>query len=276
MHVPANTGMTLFYSWLRDQRCSGCHLASARAGSQHKLEGSKSKASNKLVITSVAFQDHLTRSLLQSDFSLSDPLLRCRRKAATNPRARGKVEGLQRPGDWRDEREYVLDPAPPALSLAQKMGLVASPAERLMEDEWMQVKARSVHQGESAQPCAICREEFCLQPQVLLSCSHVFHRACLKAFERFSGMKRCPMCRRRQYETRVIHDAAQLFRHQSATRIQACWRGYVARKWYKHTRKTICPKDKRLRHKFFEAKRVYDLAGQERVKTRNRPRCLDT
>ncbi|XP_034428036.1 RING finger protein 32 isoform X1 [Hippoglossus hippoglossus] len=217
-------------------------------------KGLKSKGSNKLVITSVAFQDHITRSLLQSDFSLSDPLLRCRRKPATNPHARGKVEGLQRPGDWRDEREYVLDPAPPALSLAQKMGLVASPAERLMEDEWMQVKARSVHQGESAQPCAICREEFRLQPQVLLSCSHVFHRACLQAFERFSGMKRCPMCRRRQYETRVIHDAAQLFRHQSATRIQACWRGYVARKWYKHMRKTICPKDRRLRRKFFEAK----------------------
>lgn len=54
--------------------------------------------------------------------------------------------------------------------------------------------------------------------QVLLSCSHVFHRACLQAFERFSGRKRCPMCRREQYETRVIHDAAHLYRHQCATR----------------------------------------------------------
>ncbi|XP_019943044.2 RING finger protein 32 [Paralichthys olivaceus] len=214
----------------------------------------KSNASSKLVITSVAFQDHITRSLLQSDVSLSDPFLRCKRKAATSPHARGRVEGLHRPDDWRDEREYVLDPAPPTLTLAQKMGLVAPPAERLMEDEWLQVKARSVQQGESAQPCAICREEFRLQPQVLLSCSHVFHRACLQAFERFSGMKRCPMCRRERYETRMIHDAARLFRHQSATRIQACWRGYVARKWYKRMRKTICPKDKRLRRKFFEAK----------------------
>lgn len=48
------------------------------------------------------------------------------------------------------------------------MGLVAAPAERLMEDEWMQVKARSAQQGESTQPCAICREEFRLQPQVFL------------------------------------------------------------------------------------------------------------
>ncbi|XP_042255949.1 RING finger protein 32 isoform X3 [Thunnus maccoyii] len=176
-------------------------------------------------------------------------------KAPRNLQARQRVEGksLQRP-DGQEDREYVLDPAPPPLTLAQKMGLVASPAGRLTEDEWTQVKARSVQEGESAQPCAICREEFCLQPQVLLSCSHVFHRACLQAFERFSGRKCCPICRREQYETRVIYDAARLFRHRCATRIQACWRGYVTRKWYRNMRKTICPKDKRLRQKFFEAK----------------------
>ncbi|KAF0028011.1 hypothetical protein F2P81_019098 [Scophthalmus maximus] len=41
---------------------------------------------------------------------------------------------------------------------------------------------------------------------------------------------------------------------QNFAGIQACWRGYVARKWYRHTRKTVSPKDKRLRRKFFEAK----------------------
>lgn len=50
--------------------------------------------------------------------------------------------------------------------LAQKLGLVASPAGRISEDEWSRVKERSVRQGDSAQPCAICREEFYLQPQV--------------------------------------------------------------------------------------------------------------
>ncbi|XP_039982512.1 RING finger protein 32 [Xiphias gladius] len=215
----------------------------------------KSKTSNKLVITSVAFQDHITQSLLHPNFSFSDPLLSCKRKASRNRQAQRRAEEMGSQGqDERDEREYVLDSAPPPLTLAQKMGLVASPVGRLREDEWTQVKARSIQQGESAQPCAICREEFRLQPQVLLSCSHVFHRACLQAFERFSGRKCCPLCRRQQYETRVIHDAARLFRHQCAARIQACWRGYVARRWYRHMRKTICPKDKQLRHKFFEAK----------------------
>ncbi|KAG7453741.1 RING finger protein 32 [Solea senegalensis] len=219
-------------------------------------KGMKSKTSSAMVVTAVAFQDHITRSLLHSNFSLSDPLWRCNRKAPRKQQSGENVEeetGFQRQ-ERQDEREYVFDPAPSPLTLAQKMGLVASPAERLMEAEWTRVKARSVEQGESAQPCAICREEFRLQPQVLLSCSHVFHKACLQAFERFSGRKRCPVCRREQYETRVIHDAARLFRHQCATRIQACWRGHVARKWYRHVRKTICPKDKRLRRRFFEAK----------------------
>lgn len=44
---------------------------------------------------------------------------------------------------------------------------MASPRERLTEDEWTRVKERSVQQEESAQPCAICKEEFQLQPQVL-------------------------------------------------------------------------------------------------------------
>ncbi|XP_041670485.1 RING finger protein 32 isoform X2 [Cheilinus undulatus] len=217
-------------------------------------KGWLSKARNELVVNAVAFQDHITRTMLQPDFSLTDPLWRCKRKAARSPQARGaEVRALWRQ-DQQEEREYVLESSCPPLTLAQKLGLVASPGERLTEDEWMQVKARSVHQGESAQPCAICREEFQLQPQVLLSCSHVFHQACLQAFERFSRKMCCPLCRKEQYETRLIHDAARLFRHQCATRIQACWRGYVARKRYKTLRKSICPKDKQLRRRFFEAK----------------------
>ncbi|KAM8823692.1 RING finger protein 32 isoform 2-T2 [Spinachia spinachia] len=209
-------------------------------------KGFTSKASDTLVLNSAAFQDHITRNLLQ----LPAPFPRGRRKAA---RIKLKEAGLLTQ-DQREEREYVLGSALPPLTLAQKLGLVASPAGRISEDEWSRVKARSVQQGDSAQPCAICREEFYLQAQVLLSCSHVFHRACLQAFERFSGRRCCPACRKEQYETRVIHDGARLFRHQCATRIQARWRGYVARKRYQKLRKYICPKDAQLRRKFFEAK----------------------
>ncbi|KAL6097734.1 rnf32 [Pungitius sinensis] len=219
-----------------------------------KRKGLTSKAINTLVLNSAAFQDHITRNLLHPNVQLPAPFPRGKRKAA---RIILKQTGLQTQ-DQREEREYVLDSALRPLTLAQKLGLMASPAGRISEDEWSRVKARSVLQGDSAQPCAICREEFYLQPQVLLSCSHVFHRACLQAFERFSGRRCCPVCRKEQYETRVIHDAARLFRHQCATRIQARWRGYVARERYKKLRKSICPKDTQLRRKFFEAKELND------------------
>nr|XP_023395580.1 RING finger protein 32 [Loxodonta africana] len=93
-----------------------------------------------------------------------------------------------------------------------------------------------------------------LNEKVLLSCSHVFHRACLQAFEKFTNKKTCPLCRKNQYQTRVIHDGARLFKVKCATRIQAYWRGHIVRKWYRNLRKTVPPKDAKLRKKFFEEK----------------------
>lgn len=76
--------------------------------------------------------------------------------------------------------------------------------------------------------------------QVLLSCSHVFHKVeppsmpswlywllawfvstiqcCLQAFERFSGKKFCPLCRTHNYQTRVIFDGAGVYRQRAASR----------------------------------------------------------
>ncbi|XP_045719937.1 RING finger protein 32 isoform X4 [Mirounga angustirostris] len=137
---------------------------------------------------------------------------------------------------------------------AQKLGLFEPPPPPLSSDEWENVKQRSVLQGDSVQPCPICKEEFELRPQVLLTCSHVFHRACLQAFEKFANKKTCPLCRKSQYQTRVIHDGARLFKIKCATRIQACWRGYVVRKWYQDLRRKVPPTDAKLRRKFFEEK----------------------
>ncbi|XP_032093666.1 RING finger protein 32 [Thamnophis elegans] len=224
-----------------------------------------------VVLTAVALQDHILHDLQLQHLSLADPL-----KSKTwnkinkyRPVNKEKIKavidtGLKQtnkqpnnqnnPQSEDPEKEYVLDPSPQPLTLAQKFGLVELPDVPLTLDDWEYVKQRSIKQGDSVQPCAICKEEFALQPQVLLSCSHVFHRACLKAFERFSAKKSCPMCRKTQYQTRVIHDGARLFKIKCATRIQAFWRGHIVRKWYKNLRKTVPPKDVRLRKKFFEEK----------------------
>lgn len=54
--------------------------------------------------------------------------------------------------------------------------------------------------------------------QVLLSCSHVFHKACLQSFERFSGIRSCPLCRASDYQKKVINDGADAYRSRCATR----------------------------------------------------------
>nr|XP_060638565.1 RING finger protein 32 [Anolis sagrei ordinatus] len=217
-----------------------------------------------VALTAVALQDHILHNLQLQNLSLVDPL-KLNKKHTYRPVNKETVKAIVDTGlkkktsnhhqkNEDPEKEYVLDPCPPPLTLAQKFGLVDLPAKPLTMEEWEQVKQRSIKQGDSVQPCAICREEFALQPQVLLSCSHVFHKACLKAFERFAGKKTCPMCRKIQYQTRVIHDGARLFKIKCATRIQAFWRGYIVRKWYKNLRKTVPPKDAKLRKKFFEEK----------------------
>ncbi|XP_039693170.1 RING finger protein 32 isoform X4 [Pteropus medius] len=231
---------------------------------KNKGHSSKQGKLDKLAVTAVALQDHILHDLQLRNLSVAD-------HSKTNvPKREDRSKSLKRntkavidtglhkttPGPKVEdpEKEYVLDPKPPPLTLAQKLGLFDPPPLPLSPDEWGKVKQRSVSQGDSTQPCPICKEEFELRPQVLLSCSHVFHRACLQAFEKFTNKKTCPLCRRNQYQTRVIHDGARLFKAKCATRIQACWRGHVVRKWYRDLRRTLPPTDAKLRRKFFEEK----------------------
>ncbi|KAM7123108.1 LOW QUALITY PROTEIN: RING finger protein 32 [Ciconia maguari] len=215
-----------------------------------------------IAVSAVALQDHIISHQLQ-DLSLADPFKSRTRntkniyKPVNKEMVRAVVDtGLRKKSTCHKnkedaEKEYVLDPSPAQLTLAQKLGL-AEPPSLLLTAEEVKIRQRSIQHRDAIQPCAICREEFALQPQVLLSCSHVFHKARLKAFEKLTGRKSCPMCRKEQYQTRVIHDGARLFKIKCATRIQASWKGYIVRKWYKNLRKTMPPKDSKLRKQFFE------------------------
>lgn len=228
---------------------------------KHNQDGKSSTT-----LAAVAFQDHLVRSL---NLGLGAPVRLGPRQVGLGPAAKAKQKqkkeiksqtdtGLrrQRPKEStkKEDKEYVLDAKPAPLTLAQKLGLVEAPEQLLSENDWQNVKTKSNERDDSKLPCVICKEDFGTQEQVLLSCSHVFHRACLQAFERFTGKKTCPMCRREQYQTRVIHEGAKQHRNKCATMIQAAWRGYVVRCWYLKLRETVPPTDPKLKKKFYASR----------------------
>lgn len=172
-----------------------------------------------------------------------------------------------------EEREYVIPDSQnlithrPRGTLAERIGLIQmtddNTEKHLSEAAWSDIKKRSNDRDDSNCPCAICHENFGLGQQVLLSCSHVFHRTCLATFEKFvshnangTDHRTCPICRRAQYEKRIIYEGAKIHRAKCAARIQAAWRGYIVRQWYKSFRMDMSniPNDTKLRRKFYQDK----------------------
>lgn len=97
----------------------------------------------------------------------------------------GKVEGMDTNDNVLGEDEVVLDPPPPE-TMAQKLGLVPNDRKALSQEEWKEVKAQAKLRGDfENSSCAICCQEFKDTPQLLLSCSHSFHRHCIEYFERY-------------------------------------------------------------------------------------------
>lgn len=116
-------------------------------------------------------------------------------------------------------------------TLAQKLGLLAGPPAKLSEGDWKQLERDSESRKDSFQPCSICRQDFGADEQLLLSCSHVFHRVCLESYERFVRSKErcCPLCRKADYEKRGVKLGAKAHRLQSAEKMQAQARGFLQR-----------------------------------------------
>ncbi|PNW78548.1 hypothetical protein CHLRE_09g392650v5 [Chlamydomonas reinhardtii] len=177
---------------------------------------SKAKADRHALLAAAALQDHLARRLRMPGGPAVQP---------------------------------SLEPGAP-MTLAQHLGLIPRPPPLLTDDQWTEVHLRSRLRQDSANECVICREEFQTGAQVLLSCSHTFHRHCLASFERYSRAKTCPLCRAEQYQKRPITDGQQLYTHKCATRIQAAWRGHAARRVYRELQRRHPPKDERLRKKW--------------------------
>ncbi len=84
-------------------------------------------------------------------------------------------------------------------TLAQKRG-IAPPAVKvttLTNMEWNAIESNIRERSDPDSCCPICMDGFNQGHEVLLSCSHMFHRSCLTSFEKFmkNGLLTCPICR---------------------------------------------------------------------------------
>ena len=226
-------------------------------------EGPKRSLKSEKAWSSVAFQAHLDKQYNIS-FPKINPHPRNGHRATkhstrslTNGNSRSAlIKGAARPPRSADpEQEYSLrEGHVHQLSLAQKLGLVERPPSLLTEEEWQEIKRVSNKRLDSTNPCPICKDSFHLQAQLLLSCSHIFHRSCMESYERFVRQRVCPVCRCEQYQARVVYEGARHTRERAAVLIQSRWRGHRARLEYAKLQEMNPPKHPSLRKKFFSHK----------------------
>jgi len=110
------------------------------------------------------------------------------------------------------------------LSLAQKLKLVPAPKAPMEVKDWESVLNLAKTKNYMYENCAICLEPFRTEQQVLLDCSHVFHKHCLQTFERLEQCRSCPMCRRKDYQRIDVDEAAVTYLNKCATMIQSHFR----------------------------------------------------
>eukprot|EP01116_Phalansterium_solitarium_P021986 TRINITY_DN7083_c0_g1_i2.p1 TRINITY_DN7083_c0_g1~~TRINITY_DN7083_c0_g1_i2.p1 ORF type:complete len:197 (-),score=4.16 TRINITY_DN7083_c0_g1_i2:99-689(-) len=103
------------------------------------------------------------------------------------------------------------------LTIEQELGWEPKP-EILTEADWKEIDLQSKNRKDATFPCAICKERFGVQEQVLLSCSHTFHSTCLSSYERFSKSKTCPLCRKERYLTRKTKEGYKVHRVDCSTK----------------------------------------------------------
>jgi hypothetical protein len=100
--------------------------------------------------------------------------------------------------------------------------------EDLQEEEWADLVEIASMRGDHT--CPICMNHFSTGSEIILSCSHLFHKTCLASFEKFAcSLRRCPICRTEGYLARKTSVGSEKYRWNCAIRIQALLRGYSCR-----------------------------------------------
>ena len=148
--------------------------------SRKSVDKEKNKKS---AIISTAFQDHIIKQFDLGSLNTNKSLNKIK-----TPKIEGKSKinsGLNKnkapikKSNEAQEAEFVIneDHKPSTKTLAEKIGIVPTcKDDKLNEDEWSDVKQKYIEREDFKEPCVICKEALGSRQQVLLSCSHTFHR----------------------------------------------------------------------------------------------------
>jgi len=206
------------------------------------LISSSQTTNSSTTINSAAFQDQLIRSLnLNPNKRQKQP----RRRKKTSNTAQPTTNSSNTNNNWICEPctfsnnssslqcAACSSPKPRTLqtnmpqafhnpTLAQMRGLAPKPSPKLTIDEWSNLEYEAIKRGDAGSTCAICHDPFGEDEQVILSCSHTFHRGCIASFEKFLRTKErtCPICRHASYQKKITSIGSFIKRQDSCTLIQ--------------------------------------------------------
>ena len=208
---------------------------------------------NNIVLNAAAFQDQISQKF---GISLKKPKIITSKKFIINSKPRSSLTNkkaiINELYTKKDTEKEILNRNKKFLSkltFAEKVGLKKIENFPLSLEQWKQVELKTIKREDFKGDCPICMEKLSSREALILSCSHVFHKVCLKNFERFSQVTKCPLCRCERYECKTYTKDKEYFVKKSVDIIQRNLRGYLTRfKLYKKYFKNNMPKSRRLRN----------------------------
>ncbi len=165
---------------------------------------------SKVALNAAAIQDHLMKRFMAptrkppAHKPHSNSLARAGKdimSVLTKPESGIEARDLE-----RKKQSYLHN-----LTLAERLHIVEQPKPPLTTKEWTEIESRYSKREGDKETCPICQEAFGIKEQVILSCSHVYHKVCLESFERYSSVSICPVCRKQQYDKKSYNEGVKQY-----------------------------------------------------------------
>lgn len=204
---------------------------------------------NNVVLNAAAFQDQLMRKYGLNLKKKKNPRFQIHSKNKNAlPQAKNLIEKVNSAKETERDiikrnKKFLSN-----LTFAEKTGIAKIERFPLSILEWRKLEEQTIKREDFKGECPICMEKLSSRESVILSCSHVFHKVCLKNFEKFAAVTKCPLCRCERYECKAYTKDKEYYVEKCVIIIQRFFRGFILRyHLYLTVFKNDMPKNKHLR-----------------------------